>query len=63
MALNLWTEWEEAMADASAQAAIRDSSIYVHTAAGRGEITNDLADSGDMWIASARPIKEEAWTG
>jgi hypothetical protein len=63
MALNLWTEWEEAMADASAQAATGDSSIYVHTAAGRGEIKDDLVDSGDMWIAFARPTKDEAWTG
>jgi hypothetical protein len=63
MALNLWTGWEEAMADASAQAATINSLIYLHTAAGRGEIKDDLADSGDMWIASAGPIKHTAWTG
>jgi hypothetical protein len=59
MALNLWTVGEEAMADAAAQAATGNSLINVPTAAGRGEIKNQLADSGDMWIASARTARME----
>jgi hypothetical protein len=52
MALNLWTDGEEAMAEAATQAAGGRRVIYVHTAACRGGLKGTPTDNGNMWIAS-----------
>jgi hypothetical protein len=60
MALNLWTVGEEAMVGGPAQAADRNSLIYVHTTAGRGKIKIVATNNGDMWIVPATRVRKKA---